>query len=391
MLTLLVDLDDTLLENKMDSFLPAYLEALSRRLAPYAEPDHMVHNLLSATRKMTQNQEPDQTLEQVFDASFYPALNLTKESLAETLNQFYAQDFPELRSLTQPMPGAVQFIRQALARGYRIGITTNPLFPLTAVQQRLAWADLPVDRYHFELVPSYGTFHFAKPNPAYLAEALAQMGYPEGEILVVGDDLSLDVEPAQTLGLPVFHVHPDGSTPRNVPQGEIQDIQAWIDQIPPQSLAPDFKNKTSLQTLYKVTPAALSSLLQRIPVEQWNQRTQAKDWCPTEIVCHLRDVESEVNLPRLEQVLKDENPFIAGRDTDRWAEERRYIQQDGKQALASFMELRKRSLSILNSLTEKDWQRPARHAIFGPTNLKELAQIFVDHDRLHIRQLYKLL
>ena len=36
----------------------------------------------------------------------------------------------------------------------------------------------------------------------------------------------------------------------------------------------------------------------------------------TEIACHLRDVDLEVNLPRVQAVLETDNPFIAGAVTD---------------------------------------------------------------------------
>ena len=38
----------------------------------------------------------------------------------------------------------------------------------------------------------------------------------------------------------------------------------------------------------------------------------------TEIICHLRDVEREVNLPRIRRVLAEQNPFLVGEVTDVW-------------------------------------------------------------------------
>jgi hypothetical protein len=45
----------------------------------------------------------------------------------------------------------------------------------------------------------------------------------------------------------------------------------------------------------------------------------------------------------------------------------------------------------LMTLADKDWQRPARHAIFGPTRLQELVSIIAAHDRVHMGQVYELL
>jgi hypothetical protein len=36
-----------------------------------------------------------------------------------------------------------------------------------------------------------------------------------------------------------------------------------------------------------------------------------------------------------------------------------------------------------------EWSRPARHAIFGPTTLQELAGFMAGHDRAHVQQVWK--
>ena len=39
------------------------------------------------------------------------------------------------------------------------------------------------------------------------------------------------------------------------------------------------------------------------------------------------------------------------------------------------MLVRKQFIQILKDLSEEDWNKPARHTIFGPTTLKELIKI----------------
>ena len=70
--TLLLDLDDTLLDNSMADFLPAYLQAISSHLAPYAEPARLIDTLMTGTRQMVLNQSPECTLQEVFFPIFYP-------------------------------------------------------------------------------------------------------------------------------------------------------------------------------------------------------------------------------------------------------------------------------------------------------------------------------
>jgi hypothetical protein len=141
-----------------------------------------------------------------------------------------------------------------------------------------------------------------------------------------------------------------------------------------------------LAILYS-TPGTLDILTAGIPENNWTQRPEPNEWCPTEIACHLRDVEVEVNLPRTQKVIRESNPFLPGMDTDPWAKERQYIRQNGMQALHAFTTARRDHIYLLNNLKPEDWDRFARHTIFGPTRLKELVGIVAGHDRLHIRHM----
>jgi len=87
----------------------------------------------------------------------------------------------------------------------------------------------------------------------------------------------------------------------------------------------------------------------------------------------------------LQKILAEENPFINAEVTDRWVEDRDYANQDGRDALMQFTDHRKSLLQILDSL-DSGWNRPARHAIFGPTSVRELVRFIGEHDQAHVRQ-----
>jgi HAD superfamily hydrolase (TIGR01549 family) len=398
--TLLLDLDNTLLRNEMDTFVPAYLKALAHRMTPFADPKLLGKALMTATGLMVQNQQPDLTLMEVFDAAFYPALNLKKASVQATIDGFYAEDFPHLRSLTSPRPEAVELVTQALKLGYQVGIATNPLFPLTAIQQRLDWAGLAVDQHNFALVPSYSSFHFAKPNPAYFAEFLAQMGWPEGPIVMVGDKADVDIAGARQLGLVTFWTPSKLDAPwpgpeSEPPRGSLAEVLPWLESAPSEAFKHEFNSSQAILAILRSTPAALKTLCSTpcSSDEQmnWTLQSEPGEWSLTEVICHLRDVETEVFEPRFEKIINEDNPFIVGIDSDPWAEQRQYIRQDGPQALSVFISKRKELISLLSALPPEDWQRPARHAIFGPTHLQELASFVSEHDRLHIQQIIRLI
>jgi hypothetical protein len=139
--------------------------------------------------------------------------------------------------------------------------------------------------------------------------------------------------------------------------------------------------------ILRSTPAALNSLCLPLESIKMSTRPTPDEWSPGELLCHLRDVDTEVNLPRLKKFLLEDNPFLPGADTDRWGEERDYLHQDGIRALQHFSASRQRLLRILEEISPVDWERTARHAIFGPTRLKELIAITAGHDQVHIRQM----
>jgi FMN phosphatase YigB (HAD superfamily) len=395
-LTLLLDLDGTLLDNNMDSFVEGYLKAFGRHILPVIDPGIFVPELLSATKQMVLNRLPDRTLEEVFDEAFYPSINHRKEDLRSTIDAFYSEVFPTLKTLTRAKPEAVKLVEAAFERGYQVCIATNPLFPLTAILQRLDWAGLSAREYPFLLVPSFETFHFSKPNPAYYSEFLAVIGQPDSPVVMVGNDPISDIAAASQAGLATFWLNdgvltaPDRAEPI-IAHDSLGDFLPWLDSIPAEALSPDFSTTHALLANLAGTAAAVDTLSRQIPASAWINKPGPDEWSLVEIMCHLRDVEVEVNLPRIRKAIQETNPFLPGKDTDPWASERQYILQDCLEARSSFISARIELLSVLEGLAPEDWQRPARHAILGPTHIQELAGIIASHDRLHVQQAHQVL
>lgn len=385
-LTLLLDLDDTLLQNSMDTFIPAYLKSLSSAMQDFSPPEQLVSVLLAATQSMFQNNDFRLTLKEAFDRDFYPALGIDPLAAAPELADFYANAFSDLATLTQPMPGARELVEEALRRGYRIAIATNPLFPRAAIEQRLAWAGLPVTKYPFALVSSYEEFHYTKPRPEYFAEVLARLGWPEGPILLVGDDPENDIAPAAALGLASYHVAANEPSPLATGSGDLRDLLSWLDAQPPEALTPALDSVPAILATFRSSPAVLAQLFAGVPAPKPSQRPQPTEWSIGEILCHLRDVDAEVTRPRIAAILATPEAFIEAVDPDQWAESRAYQEQDPHTAFIAWQSERQALVQSLAALTPEDWSRTARHTIFGPTSLLELMHITARHDRLHLRQ-----
>jgi FMN phosphatase YigB (HAD superfamily) len=395
-LTLLLDLDDTLLQNNIEDFLPAYFRLLSDHLTPLVDPARLIECLIHATRRMIANQRPDLSLEAVFEADFYPGLGVDRTRFKAFEEQFYEQVYPRLRSKTRPRPAAQRLVAQAAGLEASLAVATNPLFPRSAIAQRLDWAELGRPPDSFGVISSMETFHFAKPAPAFWAEVLAQLGWPQGPVVAVGDDYRNDIAAAGGLGLPAYWVSSDSSpgqtTSSGPPQGagRLDGLLAWVEEQGVEALRPRFDTPESALAILASTVAALQQMADLTPEPCWSVQPAPGEWSLTEILCHLLDVEREVNLPRLELVLRVDDPFIAAQDTHAWAEDREYRLQDGGRALSEFIAARLETLRILRSLSPDDWGRRARHSIFGPTDLLEIALIIASHDRQHLRQIHRL-
>lgn len=391
-LTLLLDLDDTLLNTNVQAFVPAYFQALSTQLAPQINPDLMLRALFSGMRQMSESEDFSRTLQAVFDAEFYPQLNISPNELQPAIEDFYDNIFPNLAGLTSQIPGATAFVDWAFSKGCRIAIATDPLLPRKATHHRLRWAGF--DPAQFELISTYENFHFSKTHPAYYAEVLGRMGWPEGAVLMVGDDIERDILPAKKLGLATFHTGVESASPLGFEagaRGNLADLRLWLESKESATLMPSFKSIDSILGNLPATPAVLNGLLHGIDSDLWSRKPSQDDWSLTELVCHMRDTELEINQMQIKLFKEQNEPFIPRPNTKVWASQRDYLHECGVLALMEFNNARRETLSLLKNIPAGEWERKARHAIFGPTNFTEVISFIADHDRMHIQQAFAAL
>ncbi len=196
----LFDLDDTLLGNHMDSFLPQYFGLLGKYAERYLPRDQFLKEMMVASQLMVKNTDLSLTNRDVFWQGFHEQTGLDSEELESYFDKFYRNEFHALKSVVTPRETAVSLIKYCQEKGYKVVIATNPMFPRPAVEARLAWAGLPVSEFDFDLVTTYEIMHATKPHPAYYQEILAKIDVSAAEALMVGDDWENDIEPAAALG-----------------------------------------------------------------------------------------------------------------------------------------------------------------------------------------------
>ena len=206
---ILLDLDDTLLGNNTAEFMQRYFALLGEYARPMMDNDTFLPHLIQATQAAIRNTDPAHTNAEIFWANF------------ETLTA-------RLRPATQVRPAAAHLVRAAFDRGLAVVIATNPLFPATAIEQRLAWAGVPVNEYPYALVTTYENMHAAKPQPAYYREILAAIDCPPARALMVGDDWKNDIAPAAAVGLYTYWIAPVDTVP---PDAALLNGQGSLDVL----------------------------------------------------------------------------------------------------------------------------------------------------------------
>src|SRR5215510_7425237 len=105
----------------------------------------------------------------------------------------------------------------------------------------------------------------------------------------------------------------------------------------------------SVRTDLARLPLVFDALLGSLDAATWRERPAAAEWSPLEIVCHLRDEETEDFGARMRVIVEGGLAFVVI-DPARWAEERRYRDADPMAALAALRERRAVTLVFLAGL-----------------------------------------
>lgn len=120
---------------------------------------------------------------------------------AGEMSHFYLLD---LSRSDDVLEGARELVIELKRKGHRLALVTNGLKEVQ--RPRIAKADMG---HYFEAIVVSDEIGVAKPDAAFFEYAFAEMGQPEkGDVLMVGDSLSSDIQGGNGFGLATCWFNP---------------------------------------------------------------------------------------------------------------------------------------------------------------------------------------
>ncbi len=386
--TVFFDLDDTLLFTNMDTFLPGYFEILGKTLDHLGSQERITQQIQFAVQKMVANTDPSKTLKEVFDQHFYEPLGTTEEACKGILTKFYHDEFPHLQQITQTKSEASELVNWCQTKRMTLVIATNPLFPRTATYQRIQWAGLDPDTFAF--FTTYDDFHFTKPNLTYYAEVFGRLGWPEGTSVMVGDSLTLDLLPMQTMGFETFWVNPNNQDSHQ-PSGTLLDVKPWLTKLNPNNKELNNHPKVSLAILQS-TPAVFDSWLRLSRSNQILELSSEKTTQLKPALIEFIKFEKEIIKNCLEKFRNNTIESVNYKENQQKESWTPKPDQDTQGLFSCFLKARKLNLAMLNDLLIDPSNIDDNNSDHQDSqNLDELITSFAQHDRKLLRRCVNML
>ena len=376
-----LDLDEPLLQSP-DRRLPAASHPdLDDHLGIKLGKSYFPHMLKRAVRALDITRDMMTTNAEVLIASLSKDCNCDPETIERLLRTYYEASGHPRRAHSQFSQILKTLTNNFIQQNVSIAIASDTVYTESATRKWVHWAGLEEFVNEFAFFAHGQNMHFAKGHPAYYAELIARVGIEPDECLIIGDSQARNLAAAEAVGANTWHIQEFQALQKLLQHIQTDDWRNCYSPRPhcPKAVIPQFAGNL----------AALYGLLSEVQEHQWLQKPDPDEWSILQILCHLSETEILVHQKRMQTILEEDDPFIRalpppGPDIPP-------CHDDGLKVMHQFRKKRLSTIEMLETLHPEDWRRPARHSIFGLTNLLEMAYFTAQHDRLHITQLCQTL
>ncbi|HHW31608.1 MAG TPA: HAD family hydrolase [Clostridiaceae bacterium] len=230
---ILFDLDGTLLPWDTDEFISKYFKDITSYFKDMIEPEVFFKHFMHSIDIMMKNQG-NMSNEEAFMNSFIPAIGKDKEAMYGHFFKFYEKEFPKLKSIANYSSLPSRIVQNLVEKGYNIVLASNPVFPLSAMLERMSWVG--VDKFPWRFITTYENSYYCKPNINYYKDICHILNVSPNNCLMIGNDVQDDMI-ASSIGMGTFLVTDymiDRGNPQFKPnyQGTLEDLYEFVKQMP---------------------------------------------------------------------------------------------------------------------------------------------------------------
>ena len=179
------DLDGTLLPVETGVFLRGYNDKASEFASDKCEDSERFAIALDEAFKAMLETEHRCLNAEIFWQVFRSHAGDFAGAWCELVDRFYKEAFNSIGDDYNSNANASKAVNILKDKGYPLMLTTQPLFPIGAVHDRLAWSDVAPE--NFDYITTYDNSRLSKPHALYFQDCMDKAGVESHEVLMVGN------------------------------------------------------------------------------------------------------------------------------------------------------------------------------------------------------------
>ena len=139
-------------------------------------------------------------------------------------------------------------------------------------------------------------------------------------------------------------------------------------------------------TALRRAPTRLARAIRRVPRRLVARRPGRGEWAVAEVLSHMADAEIALAF-RIRKIAAEPREALVAWDQDRWADGGGYRRTPPREALATFVALRRSNLAYVGRLRAAQKTQHGRHPEYGRLTIPQLLHHWAEHDLNHLEQI----
>lgn len=224
------DMDGTLINMDEDEFIKIHYNLVNRKFEEkgYENASEIAKVIMKGAYIMPQN-DGSKLNSELFYEYCKDELNLNRQDIEEPMDELYRTTYQEAKVTASKIDGMDDVLKTLKAKGKRLFLTTNPIFPLIAILGRLHWGEL--DENNFVYISNYDICHYAKPNSNFYKEIMENYNLKPEETMLIGNSYEDDILPAFDLKLRSYYLTSNKGDKKVDMAGTHEDFRRFANEI----------------------------------------------------------------------------------------------------------------------------------------------------------------